>query len=98
MAKVLVVEDNPANLKLTALLLEKAGYAVLRAEDADAGLALARAELPDLILMDIQLPGMDGLAATALLKQDPATRAIPVIALTMMSRGVMFMGALWRTM
>jgi two-component system cell cycle response regulator DivK len=82
MAKVLVIEDNPANMKLASLLLHNAGHTVLSAVDAETGLMQARAERPDLILMDIQLPGMDGLAATALLKQDPATVAIPVIALT----------------
>ena len=85
MAKVLVIEDNPANMKLASLLLRNAGYAVLCAVDAETGLTMARACHPDLILMDIQLPGMDGLAATALLKQDPATTAIPVIALTAMA-------------
>jgi two-component system cell cycle response regulator DivK len=85
MPRVLVIEDNPANMKLVCLLLRNAGHAALCAVDAEAGLALARAELPDLILMDMQLPGMDGLAATALLKQDPATAAIPVIALTAMA-------------
>jgi two-component system cell cycle response regulator DivK len=58
---------------------------VLCATDAETGLTLARAERPDLILMDIQLPGMDGFAATAMLKQDPATAGIPVIALTAMA-------------
>ncbi|MDD5331188.1 MAG: response regulator [Sulfuricella sp.] len=82
MARVLVVEDNPANMKLAVLLLEKAGYAVLQAKEAETGLALARAEHPDLILMDIQLPGMDGLTATRLLKNDAATAAIKIIALT----------------
>src|SRR5258706_8396976 len=85
MARVLIIEDNPANMKLASLLLLNAGHAVLRAVDAEAGLTLARAEQPDLILMDIQLPGIDGLAATALLKQDPATAAIPIIALTAMA-------------
>ena len=85
MAKVLVIEDNPANMKLASLLLRNAGHAVLCAVDAETGLTMARACHPDLILMDIQLPGMDGLAATALLKQDPATIAIPVIALTAMA-------------
>ena len=85
MAKVLVIEDNPANMKLASLLLRNAGHAVLCAVDAETGLTMARACHPDLILMDIQLPGMDGLAATALLKQDPATTAIPVIALTAMA-------------
>jgi len=85
MARVLVIEDTPANMKLACLLLRNAGHAVLCAVDAEAGLALARAELPELILMDMQLPGMDGLAATSLLKKDPATAAIPVIALTAMA-------------
>jgi two-component system cell cycle response regulator DivK len=82
MAAILVIEDNPANMKLASLLLLKAGHTVLCAVDAEAGLLLARADHPDLILMDIQLPGMDGLTATTLLKNDPATTAIPVIALT----------------
>ena len=85
MARILIIEDNPANMKLATLLVHNAGHTVLCAADAEAGLMLARAETPDLILMDIQLPGMDGLAATALLKQDPATAAIPVIALTAMA-------------
>ena len=85
MAKVLIIEDNLANMKLASLLLNSAGHTVLSAADAETGLALAHAAQPDLILMDIQLPGMDGLAATALLKQDPATAAIPVIALTAMA-------------
>ena len=80
--RVLVVEDNPANMKLTTFLLESVGHTVLAASDAEAGLTLARDRHPALILMDIQLPGMDGLAATALLKQDVVTRDIPVIALT----------------
>jgi two-component system cell cycle response regulator DivK len=82
MAKVLIVEDNPANMTLAIFLLESAGHAVIHATDAEAGLTLARDEQPDLILMDIQLPGMDGLEATVLLKRDEATHAIPVIALT----------------
>jgi two-component system cell cycle response regulator DivK len=80
--KVLVVEDNPANMTLATFLLKSAGHTVLSATDAESGLTLARSEQPDLILMDIQLPGMDGLEATALLKADATTRAIPVIALT----------------
>jgi len=85
MATVLVIEDNQANMKLACLLLGHAGHAVLCATDAETGLMLARTEHPDLILMDIQLPGMDGLAATALLKGDPATAAIPILALTAMA-------------
>jgi len=82
MARVLIVEDNPANMTLATFLLQSASHVVLSARDAETGIALARVEQPDLILMDIQLPGMDGLEATALLKSDPSTRAIPVIALT----------------
>ena len=82
MAKVLIVEDNSANMTLAVFLLRSVGHTVLSATDAEAGLTLARDEQPNLILMDIQLPGMDGLQATALLRRDDATRAIPVIALT----------------
>jgi two-component system cell cycle response regulator DivK len=85
MTRILIIEDNPANMKLACLLMAKAGHEALCAVDAESGLALARAGQPDLILMDIQLPGMDGFAATVLLKSDPATAAIPVIALTSMA-------------
>jgi two-component system, cell cycle response regulator DivK len=81
-AKVLVIEDNEANMTFARFLLNLGGHTVLAASDAEAGLALARTEQPQLILMDIQLPGMDGLEATALLKAAEATCAIPVIALT----------------
>jgi two-component system cell cycle response regulator DivK len=82
MAIILVVEDNAANMTLTTFLLQSAGHSVLTATDAETGLTLARDGRPSLVLMDIQLPGMDGLEATALLKRDAATRHIPVIALT----------------
>lgn len=82
MATVLVIEDNPANLKLARLVLGSAGYTVLMAESAEAGIALVREQQPDLVLMDIRLPDMDGIAATRVLKEDPATAAIPLIALT----------------
>jgi two-component system cell cycle response regulator DivK len=82
MARILVVEDNADTMRLTTLVLQNAGHTVLCAPDAEIGLTLARTAQPDLILMDIRLPGMDGLAATALLKADPATAAIPIIALT----------------
>jgi two-component system cell cycle response regulator DivK len=82
MGRVLIIEDNAANMTLATFLLQSAGHSVLRASDAETGVTLARAEQPDLVLMDIQLPGMDGLEATALLKRDKSTRDIPVIALT----------------
>jgi two-component system cell cycle response regulator DivK len=82
MSTVLVIEDNPANMTLAAFLLESKGHTVLKARDAEAGVTMAREEQPALILMDIQLPGMDGLQAIGLLKASPVTSGIPVIALT----------------
>lgn len=80
--RVLVVEDNAVNLELLVALLEQEGCEVLVAETADAGLRLAKGAQPALILMDVQLPGMTGYEATRHLKADPATAAIPVVALT----------------
>lgn len=82
MANILLIEDNPTNMKLAVTLLESVNHSVVRATDAETGLTLARSEQPSLILMDIQLPGMDGLAATTILKKDETTRHIPVLALT----------------
>ena len=80
--KILLVEDNPVNMELATDLLEVAGYEVFQAGTAEEGCQLAKTVAPDLILMDVRLPGMDGLTATSLLKQDAATSAIPIIALT----------------
>jgi two-component system cell cycle response regulator DivK len=82
MAKILIVEDNPTNMKLAQLLLETSGHEVLQAGNALDGLDIARNELPEIILMDIQLPGMDGLTAARLLKEDSKTSEIKIIALT----------------
>jgi len=82
MATILIVEDNPANLKLATLLLRNDGHAVLQAEDGAAAIDAARNQRPDLVLMDVQMAGMDGLTAAGILKRDPATAAIPIIALT----------------
>jgi CheY-like chemotaxis protein len=82
MIKVLYIEDTENNRILIRRRLEQQGYTVLTAELAEEGLALARAEQPDLILMDMGLPGLDGWEATRLLKADPTLRHIPVIALT----------------
>jgi CheY-like chemotaxis protein len=81
-AKILVVEDSPLNMELVTDILEINGYTVLQATDAQAGIELALRIHPDLILMDVQLPGMDGLTATRLLKEDTRTSSIPVVALT----------------
>lgn len=82
MSRIVVVEDNLYNMKLTVFLLKSAGHEVLQAFDAEAGLALIMAHRPDLILMDVHLPGMDGLSATRLIKGDADLAHIPVIALT----------------
>jgi CheY-like chemotaxis protein len=79
---ILIVEDNPSNLKLATTVLEHAGYRVLSTESAANAIVMAQAERPQLILMDIQLPGMSGLDATRQLKSEAATASIPVIALT----------------
>lgn len=79
---VLIIEDNLLNMKLVRSLLEIANYKVLEASDAEDGIQLLGQYRPDLILMDIQLPGMDGLSATRHIKKDPALQDIPIIALT----------------
>jgi CheY-like chemotaxis protein len=80
--KVLVVEDNSLNTELVTDLLEANDFVVYQARTAEEGLQSARDKMPDLIIMDINLPGMDGLAAARTLKAEPATRHIPIIALT----------------
>jgi len=80
--RVLVVEDHPVDLELITELLGAAGCQVLSASSAEVGLRLAEVERPDLILMDLQLPGMTGYEATRRLKADPTTASIPVVALT----------------
>ncbi len=80
--RVLVVEDNVRSRRLVRDLLELHGFDVVDVETAEAGLDAARRSLPALVLMDIQLPGMDGVAALRELRADPATRGIPAIAVT----------------
>ena len=79
---ILIVEDNARNLKLVRDVLNHVGYRTLEAATAEDGLALAREERPGLVLMDIQLPGMDGVEALAQLRSDPATAGVRVLALT----------------
>jgi two-component system, cell cycle response regulator DivK len=79
---ILVIEDNEMNMKLMKAVFQIGKYRMLEAFDAETGIRLAREHSPDLILMDIHLPGMDGLSATRVLKADPALRAIPVVAVT----------------
>jgi two-component system, cell cycle response regulator DivK len=80
--KILLIEDNPQNRYLTKFLLEHRGYEVLLADSGPRGIELAGAELPALILLDIQLPVMDGHAVARLLKADPLLCSIPIIAVT----------------
>ena len=80
--RVLVVEDNPLNLELVRDILVGAGYDVLEAADGAAGVQIAQLEKPDLVLMDLQLPGLDGLEATRILRADPALRKTAIVALT----------------
>lgn len=80
--RVLVVDDNPLNVELVAFVLAADGFAVESVGDAQAALAHLARGLPDLVLMDVQLPGMDGLELTRRLKADAATAAIPVVAFT----------------
>lgn len=82
MPKLLLVEDNEMNRDMLSRRLEKRGYTLSLAVDGGQGVALAKSELPDLILMDMSLPVMDGWEATKQVKADPATKGIPVIALT----------------
>lgn len=82
MARILLVEDNEMNRDMLSRRLERKGYTVTCAMDGQEGVAKARAERPDLILMDMSLPVLDGWAATKQLKTDAGTRPIPVIALT----------------
>jgi two-component system, cell cycle response regulator DivK len=80
--RILVVEDNPLNMKLFAAMIAAEGYEVLEAADGLRGLELAQRQHPDLIILDIQLPGMSGLQVTQTLKADAATHDIPIIATT----------------
>jgi two-component system, cell cycle response regulator DivK len=80
--RILLVEDNPMNRRVSQFLLKAQGYIVDEARDAQEALELLKTRLPNLILMDLQLPGMDGYAATKIIKQDAATKDIPVVALT----------------
>lgn len=84
MANILIIEDNIMNMEMAGELLENAGHLTVRTEGADDGIKLAKSKRPDLILMDLSLSGMDGLTATRILKEDPLTKNIPVIAFTAM--------------
>ena len=79
---ILIIEDNELNMKLVRSLLQLEKYQIIEAENAEKGIQLARDHQPDLILMDIQLPGMDGLRATELISNDENLKDIPILAMT----------------
>jgi CheY-like chemotaxis protein len=81
-ATILIVDDNPTNLKLAAEVLEYEGHTIARARDAEEALEVLKHTKPDLILVDIQMPGMDGLTLTRLLKANPSHQHIPIVAMT----------------
>jgi CheY-like chemotaxis protein len=80
--KILIIEDNEQNLYLATFLLEKNGYEIVQARSGPEGIALAARQRPDLILLDIQLPGMDGYAVARALRQDEGLRDVPIVAVT----------------
>ena len=82
MSLILIIEDNEKNMKLVRDVLQVKGYATLEAGTAEDGVRLAAERKPDLVLMDIQLPGMNGIDALGVLRADPSTASIPVIAVT----------------
>lgn len=82
MAKILIIEDNEQNLYLETFILQKNGHEVFQARSGEAGIALAAQIFPDLILLDIQLPGMDGYTVAEELRKNPGLAHIPIIAVT----------------
>lgn len=80
--KILLVEDNPMNRRVAEFILKSQGYIVIEARDGQEAIELARAHAPDLILMDLHLPGMDGFSTTRMIKEDATIKNIPVVALT----------------
>jgi len=80
--RILLVEDNSLNRRVAEFILKSQGYVVIEAKNGQEALELSRLHLPDLILMDLQLPGLDGFATTRAMKNDARTRSIPVVALT----------------
>ena len=82
MARILIIEDNEHNLYLETFILQKNGHEVIQATSGEAGITQAAQELPDLILLDIQLPGMDGYTVAEALRENPAIETIPIIAVT----------------
>lgn len=92
--EILIVEDNPQTVKLVKFILEKSKYSTISAKDGEEGLQMARERKPDLIILDLMLPGIDGYQVCEALKAEPNTKEIPVIVLTALDTGVDFEKAL----
>ena len=86
MARILIIDDSPTDRTVIAAWLQKAGHTVLEAENADAGIALALQQKPDLVLMDVIMPGKNGFEATRSLRRDPQTGKIPVVIISSKSQ------------
>ena len=82
MATILIIDDSPTDVRVFTTLLERAGHQVVAVGTAEEGIARARAELPDLIIMDVIMPGMNGFQATRTLTRDPVTAAVPIVMIT----------------
>lgn len=91
---ILIVEDDPQTVKLVKFILEKEDYSTISAKDGEEGLQMAREKKPDLIVLDLMLPGMDGYRVCEILKANPVTKEIPIIVLTALDTGVDFEKAL----
>ncbi len=92
--EILIVEDNPQTVKLIKFILEKNKYSTISAKDGEEGLQMARDRKPDLIILDLMLPGMDGYRVCEILKANPNTKEIPVLVLTALDTGADFEKAL----
>ena len=82
MANILIIDDSPTDIRVFSTLLERAGHHVIAVSSAEEGIARARAEPPDLIIMDVIMPGMNGFQATRTLTRDPLTAAVPIVMIT----------------
>ena len=82
MANILIIDDSPTDVRVFTTLLERAGYTVIAVSTAEDGIERVRAELPDLVIMDVIMPGMNGFQATRILTRDPATAGVPIVMIT----------------
>ncbi len=82
MATILIIDDSPTDVRVFTTLLERAGYQVIAVSSAEEGIERVRADLPDLVIMDVIMPGMNGFQATRTLTRDPVTKAVPIVMIT----------------